>query len=168
MKSYKKNKLNYKNGYIMTKKSKVVGVDNEVVDLLNKLETDIQRAMYRKHNKVVLGNVVSLPEFERDTERAVAPDIEIHTPNLDAEVEKSITTMKELDLVKAGKLIRDYLDGIDPLVQWVADDSIISCSQDTQHQFDLPFIGDPLELDLQCLTELVSMIYVGVKEDGQE
>lgn len=157
MKMFKKNKLEYRNGYIVTKKKgKIVNVDNEVVDLLNQLEEDIQRAMYEKTTRVECNEV---KEFKRSSCYDIELGYEVETPTLDAMAEKALKIMEELDDSFNASQAEARLESIKPVVQFINDDFVVSCEQATQHRFDLPIIGNPLDLNLEELITLVGTIY---------
>lgn len=155
MKMYDKNGCEYKGGYIV-RYGEVVCIDNEVVDILNKLEEDIQRARYNK--EVALNTPCSLPvePFARETERGeIYPYVVANTPTLDNKVEQTQKIMDELDAMQSADEINNYFAGIGPVIQFVNDNFIVSCEQGAQHRFDLPTIGNPLKLDEDKLSELV-------------
>lgn len=154
MKMFNKADCEYKGGYIVCG-DKVVAVDNEVVDLFNKLEEDIQRA---NHNRGIFGGMpaVEPAPFHRQTERGnVYPHIEAETPELDKAADVAIKIMDELDAVADAEKCNEYFTGIHPLILFVNDDFIVAGEQATQHRFDLPTIGNPLELDKDKLSDLV-------------
>lgn len=154
MKMYNKESLEYKGGYIV-EDNKVICVDNEVVDLFNKLETDIQRAKFEKmKGKLVVdfGN----NEFHRKSELGeIFPNVEVNTPCLDEMAEKAEAIMDEIDAMNAADVMNEYFAGIKPLIAFVNDEFVIDAENSTPHRFDLPTIGNPLELTKEKLSELV-------------
>jgi hypothetical protein len=156
-KMYKKSKLEYKNGYIV-KNGKIISVDNKIVDMFNQLETDYQRALWDANHPVM--PAVGRPEFQFETERGkVHPVIKVHTPNLDEAISKAKDIMDDLDAIDAADRATEYLNKIQPLIQFICDDHIVSCNQETLHRFDLKFIGNPLELDKETLGYLVHEMF---------
>jgi len=143
MKTYKKSKLVYKNGYIMTAKGKIVSVDNRIVMLANQLELDHQKAEYESNIECAC-EACACEEFEPKSEFK-RPVIEAKTPVLDKKVEESIALMDDLDRVQAANKVNSYLDKIDDLIQFAREDFVVDTKQDKQYRFDLPTLGNPLE-----------------------
>lgn len=157
MKMYKKAECEYRNGYIV-KGDEVVGIDNEVVDLLNKLEYDYQKAMFAKAHAVP--PMPEVPEFGFRTERGeVFPQVSAETPKMDEMVANTIEMMEELDAMSMADACNEYFDGIEPLILFVNDDYVIGCEQAVQHRFDLKNIGNPLKLDKDKLTDFVIKMF---------
>ena len=157
IKMYKKKQLSYKNGYVI-KDDKVVGIDNEVVDLFNKLERDYQKAMWDKVHPVL--PQAQPEEFRFATEHGKTfVNVQAETPNLDAAVEQAMKLVYDLDTLEAVNKINDYMEGIHPIIQFVNDKRIVSLDQPNQHRFDLKFIGNPLELDKDALLSIVTMMF---------
>ena len=161
MKIYNKNDLTYKNGYIICD-DKVVSIDNEIVDLLNKLDTDIQRAEWRqaKSDNAHEAWKEAMSQFEPKSEFTL-PEIGAETPVLDAKIEEAKMLMDDIDAKAYAAQANDYLAGIKPVVLFVQDDSVVEFEQPTQHRFDLPVVGNPLELDGESLALLVCRVYHG-------
>ena len=157
MKMFDKSECEYKGGYIVCD-GKVVCVDNEIVDLFNKLDVDIQRAQYE--SKRCLNLDASVDEFAPKSEHgAIYPVIEADTPELDKMAEQAMKLMNEIDAMADASKINEYLDGIHPLIMFVNDEFIVSGEQATQHRFDLPTVGNPLELDKDSLANLVMSMF---------
>lgn len=160
MKMYNKSECEYKGGYIVTADNEIVSVDNEIVDLFNKLEEDIQRSKFNEVNKV-LQPITPDFEFSRQTEHGeIYPTVSANTPELDAAADKAIKMMDEIDAMSAAEKANEYFDGIHPLFMFVNDEFIVSGEQAAQHRFDLPVIGNPLELDKDKLSEFVIDMFV--------
>ena len=153
MKMFDKGNCKYKEGYIVCGEE-VVAVSNEVVDLLNKLDTDIQRAEFDRKNAAPEPDVPK--KFARKTEYGkVYPHIVADTPVLDKQVQKTLDMMDELDAAAAAEKCNDYFEGLQPVILFVASNGIVSCEHAEQHRFDLPVVGNPLELDKERLADLV-------------
>jgi hypothetical protein len=157
MKMFNKDECEYKGGYIVCD-GKVVCIDNEIVDLFNKLDVDIQRAQFEATHKQV---AMPVEEFAAKSEHgAIYPVITADTPELDSMVEKSMKMMDEIDAIDNADKANEYFASIQPLIMWVNDEFIVSGEQATQHRFDLPTIGNPLELDKKDLADLVMLIFL--------
>ena len=161
MKIHNKNDLTYKNGYIIHG-DEVVSIDNEIVDLLNKLDIDIQRSEWRQakfeHAREAWKEAEE--KFEPKSE-FILPEVGAETPVLDAKVEETKLLMDEIDAKAYAAQANKYLAGIKPVVLFVQDDSVIEFEQPVQHRFDLPTIGNPLELTDETLALLVCRVYNG-------
>lgn len=158
MKMYNKSECEYKGGYIVCE-GKVVCVDNEVVDLFNKIEEDIQRAKFERESCGPLPCYKEPAEFTRTTEHDKIPHIEAATPTLDAAEEKAVKIMDEIDAIADAKKINDYFGSIGPVIMFVNDEFIVSGEHAAQHRFDLPTIGNPLELDKGGLADLIVSMF---------
>lgn len=154
MKMIDKKDCEYKGGYIVND-GKVVCVDNKIVSLFNKFEEDVQRAQFEATKEPVCATPND-EEFMRKTEHGnIYPCVKASTPELDKKAEQTMKLLEELDQMVAADQINDYLYEIQPLIEWVHDDFIVSGEQATQHRFDLPTIGNPLELDKDTLCQWV-------------
>lgn len=153
MKMFKKEELEYRNGYIV-KNDEIIGVDNKIVDMFNQFEEDIQRAKHEKDNKPA--PVEEPKPFYRKTERgSVYPFVQADTPVLDKMTERAINLMDELDSVGAADKINDYFDTIQPIILFADDEFVVSGEQASQHRFDLPTIGNPLKVTKEDLCSFV-------------
>ena len=160
MKAYKKKKLAYENGYLM-KDGKVVVVDPQVVRMLNKLDVDVQKARHetvRKFKCSAVSEIMS-EDFERETERYTM-EFEVDTPSLDEMTKNTMKLMEEIDACNNASKGNDYLKMIDPVVQFVANKKVLDWNGlAAPEQFDLPIIGNPLELDADTLMSFVNSVF---------
>lgn len=158
MKMFNKNECEYKGGYIVCD-GKIVCVDNDVVGLLNQLDVDIQRAKWEAKHQVE--PVVQTEKFHPKTEHGkIFPVIEANTPELDKMAEHAIKMMDEVDAMADAAKANEYFAKLHPVIMFVNDEFIVSGDQPTQHRFDLPTIGNPLELDKDGLADLVMSMFV--------
>lgn len=158
MKMFNKSECEYKGGYIVCD-GKVVCVDNEIVDMFNRLDIDVQRAEYEA--KSCPGFATPVEEFTPKSEHgAIYPVIEANTPELDAQAERAMKIMDEVDAMADAAKANEYFASIHPLILFVNDEFIVSGEQATQHRFDLPTIGNPLEFDKESLASLVMSMFV--------
>lgn len=157
MKMIDKKDCEYKGGYIVND-GKIVCVDNEVVDLFNKLDVDIQRAEFVADNQQL---VTPVKEFVPKTEHgALYPVVTAETPELDKLAEHAMKVMDEVDAMADATKANEYFAGIHQLIEFVNEDFIVSGEQAMQHRFDLPTIGNPLELDKDKLADLVVSMFL--------
>ena len=161
MKMYKKKKLAYKNGYIV-KDGKVIAIDNEIVDLFNKLEEDYQRYLHEKNVNLVapFATHYANKPFARATEHGkVFAHVEPKTPELDAAVEKAVKIMDEIDSIALAEKCNEYMKKMQPLFRFASSKRVLDCKQAVQHQFDLPKLGNPLELDAEAIATIIMMMF---------
>jgi hypothetical protein len=126
--------------------------------MLNKLDIDIQRAQYETVNHPDLA--VPVDEFVPKSEHgSVVPVFSANTPELDKKAETAMKIMDEIDDMAKAEQANDYIADIRPLFGFVSDEFIVSGEQPTQHRFDLPTIGNPLELKKEDITDLVMTIF---------
>lgn len=163
MKVFEKKDCQYKDGYIVSG-NEVVAVDNEVVDLLNHLDLDIQKFRFNEEHAV---DPIEIPEFKPQSEHRPKVTVSaMETPTLDKVTEMAMDLMKELDSVSGAEMATRYFDSILPVVKFVINDTIISHdSQFKQFQFDLPTIGNPLELTEEKLADLICEMFTPKLED---
>lgn len=173
MKFYKKSKLKYVDGYLTTKKGKIVMIDNEIIDLANELEERYQRALWEiVHPEPEIDT--NAPEFKRLSERKPNKTT-LETPYLDEKTEQTMKIMEEIDaLSKVHELNNDLL-GMKPLLDFVKSDKVIECESGTLHRFDLPILGDPLKLSAEDIVKfeldihhLDQIEYDGYNDDEDE
>lgn len=155
MKMYSKIDCIYRNGYIVSG-DEIVPIDNEIVDLLNKLEEDVQRKEFEDGTCGEMPCYKAPGEFVRRTERGkIMPHVEANTPQLDAMVDRTMAMMEEFDAIADAGKVNEYFASIIPVIEFVNDDFIVPSEHGVQHRFDLPTIGNPLDLDRDKLSELV-------------
>lgn len=151
MKMYKKTECEYKNGYIVNG-DEVVGIDNEVVLMLNNLDVDVQRARFEQANKV---KPQETKEFVPESEHQVLAEIVVKTPKLDEFAETAMEIMEEIDAVNTAEAATDYLAHIQKALMFAHDEEIVEFAQSVQLRFDLPTIGNPLDLDPLAISKFV-------------
>lgn len=165
MKMYDKYALEYINGYLVTHDGDVVNIDNEIVDLANKIETDLQRARYINDQPEQVPGDYACENFNRKSEHDIPMKFVAETPILDKKIEEAIDMMDEIDTLNHIEEFKMYIAGIDPLVKFVRDGFIVETAQEYRlHKFDLPTLGNPLEWDLEMLFHTVEEILNGKQE----
>lgn len=166
MKMFDKEKIEYKNGYLVCE-GEIVSVDNEVVDLANKLETDVQRASFKRTHGCNYDPCKVCDEpFARTTERNI-PTLRVETPMLDKKTKQAMQMMDEIDAMEKADQINEYLRGIDPLLQFAENDFVIACEHGEQHRFDVPVLGDPTKWTLKSISEQVMSIFDVIEVAGE-
>ena len=162
MVTYDKRDLVYRDGYVWNG-SEIVAIDNEVVDLFNKLEDDLQRAVFNEAREdcAECAAKAMSAEFARASEHTISI-VDVHTPVLDAKVDEAKAFMAELDGLDGAEKSNKYLSTVKPLVLWCNDKFVVDFSeQGRQHRFDLPTIGNPLEIDGDGLCIIVARMFGG-------
>lgn len=151
MKMIKKENCEYKSGYIVSG-DEVVCIDNEVVALLNRLDIDAQRARFDRENKVEAHEYKC---FTPKSEHHVEVMAGVETPKLDKFAEEALELMEEIDQLNNAEKVNIYLRGLGPVLSFIDEDYVLAIDQPKQLRFDLPTIGNPLELDFEKLSEIV-------------
>lgn len=157
MKMYKKSKLKYKNGYLV-KDGKIVNIDNDIVYLFNKLEKDYQQAMFEREHPVL--PAMPQPKFKFETEHGkVYAHVEAKTPKLDEMTMNTVEMLDELDNIEKADEANDYFESVHKLIKFANSKYIVSCDQTYQEQFDLKYLGNPLELSKLDICNIVIDIF---------
>lgn len=152
-KMYKKDKLQYKNGFIV-KGDKVVGVDNTIVAALNRFERAYQKFLWNEN--IEKPKPVEDKPFMFETEHGnIYPKVTPDTPLLDIKALETMTIMDELDEIKAAEKINEVFNDNLDLFAWLDSEYIISCKHQQQLQFDLRYLGNPLKLTKDRLCEII-------------
>ena len=170
MKMFNKSECTYKGGYIVCN-DEIVGIDNEIVDLFNKLETDIQEAEFKRIECIKCPGklLADKDSFHRKSEfGARIPRMSVKTPLMDAKFKESMELMEEIDNVDNSEKANEYFEGIMPLIEFVNDPFIVECAQPSQHRFDLPTVGNPLEVDPETLVKLVAGIFFNLDDEDED
>lgn len=157
MKEYKKSKLKFSNGFITTKKGKIIIPSDAIVSKLNQLEALYQKAIYNTKYKNDTKQI-KVPDFE--FESACYSPIKLEhceTPLLDERTKVSMQILNEIKansfIDKTNDLIKEYAD----VYNWVASDTVIN-NGGIGLKFDLKYIGNPLCLDEEMLTSILAVI----------
>lgn len=166
MKMYDKKDLEYKNGLLVASDGTVMGIDPEIIDLANELETRIQKAEYLAAQPGAVA-VPSLDGFTRKSETEMQKFV-CETPIMDKKVEESLKFMEEIEDVQVTNKLNDDLAGLMPLVQFAKDSSIVSMDHVAPRKFDVPTMGNPLKWDEDKLMVFVAMANGISKEDDSD
>ena len=162
MKIYKKEELEYKNGYIV-KGDDVIVVDPAVVCQANELESRLQKACHdygvRDAKEKLLQSLHQNEEFNRVSEHGPKIKFKVDTSHLDKAVEEAEAIMDELDsLAEADKALA-IIDEYEVLLKFINDDFVVSCDNAKLVRFDLPIIGNPLELSADDFVDTVCALF---------
>ena len=158
MKFMKKEKLTYKNGYLINEKGKIVMPDYDVVYQFNNLEEEFQKAMYLKAQP----KAVAAPSME-GWEKVSEHDVDVEdmffakTPTLDKKIEESIALMDDIDAANKVDKLRAISAGYPKVIEFINSKEIIVC-EDNEYRFDLATLGNPLEFTVEKFRKVVSII----------
>ena len=148
----KKSKCKYKGGYIV-KDGKVVGVSNVIVAALNRFEREYQKYLWDDGDPV---EPVKNEPFRFQTEHGeVYPHVTPETPLLNLKAAETLQIMDELDEIEAAKKINKVFDDNTDLFMWLDSKHIVESKQQHQLQFDLKYLGNPLELTKDRLADII-------------
>ena len=158
MKFMKKEKLTYKNGYLINEKGKIVMPDYDVVYQFNNLEEEFQRAMYLKAQP----KAVAAPSME-GWEKVSEHDVDVEdmffakTPTLDKKIEESIALMDDIDAANKVDKLRAISAEYPKVIEFINSKEII-VYEDNEYRFDLATLGNPLEFTVEKFRKVVSVI----------
>ena len=158
MKFMKKEKLVYKNGYLINEKGKIVMPDYDVVYQFNNLEEEFQKAMYLKAQPKAVA-APSMEGWEKVSEHDV--DVEdmffAETPTLDKKIEESLALMDDIDTANKVDKLRAISAGYPKVIEFINSKEII-VHEDNEYRFDLATLGNPLEFTVEKFRKVVSII----------
>ena len=163
MKVYKKSKLTIKDGLVLTKKGKVVAINPVVVESANRLDLDLQKALYLKAQPKAVP-APSLKDFEPKSEGMWDNyHVVVETPLKDKEIEHSIALMEELDKQTDALELEKYIGIYKDLLEFVGYDSALSHDADPI-RINTPELGNLLELDTKAVLEAITIAYIDCYE----
>jgi hypothetical protein len=141
MKLRNKSKLVWNDGYITTKKGKLVALPDAVQDELDMLEVKVEQNFHEQEQP----KPVEPKPFKRlGLELPLSP-IRIETPLLDQKVEESMALMNEIDDANSTERLKRLVERDYPnLARFVAEDKFVPGTR--FERFNLPMIENPLEL----------------------
>ena len=165
-KIYNKNNLVFHNGYICTKKGKVICVDADIVNQMNELETKYQMAKHLQAQPKATP-MPTLNGFHRESIKDHSAKFSCDTPVHDAEVKKAIMLMDEIDMMAEVNNMNQILEEYNTLLQFTVNDEIVDKEDGTIIQFDTPVLGNPLEFTESDLINVIADMN-GYKDDEQK
>lgn len=165
-KIYDKNNVLFHNGYICTKKGKIICVDAEIVNQMNDLETKYQMALHLQAQPKATP-MPTLKNFHRASLKDHTAKFSCATPVHDAEVEKAMILMDEIDMMAEVNNMNQILEEYNTLLQFTIDAEVIDKEDGTLVQFDTPMLGNPLKFTESDLVNVIAEMN-GYKDDEQE
>lgn len=159
MKMINKSELEYKNGFIVNG-DEIIAVDPYIVRQANALEEMVQKRRWLNDQPQACSGP-NLSSFERESELDVLPHWEAETPLMDKKIEDSLKLMEELDEMNMVNLVNEKIfDDLKQLVEFANNEYVIDRSVlCAPEQFDLPTLGNPLELTADQVSKYVAEAY---------
>lgn len=158
MKMINKSELEYKNGYIVNG-DEIIAVDPYIILQANALEEMVQKRRWLNDQPQACSGP-NLSSFERESELDVLPHWEAETPLMDKKIEDSLKLMEELDEMNMVNLVNKELKYFEELIEFTSKDYVIDMpSQCAPEKFDMPTLGNPLELTAQQVAEYIAEAY---------
>lgn len=159
MKMINKSELEYKDGYVLNGND-IVALDPRIVRQANSLEEMVQKRRWLNDQPSACAGP-NLSSFERESEFDALPHWEAETPLIDKKIEDSMKFMKELDEVNLVDMVNEKIfNYLKELVEFSTKDYVIDesglCSPE---RFDLPTLGNPLELTADQISKYVAEAY---------
>lgn len=160
MKLRDKSKLVWSNGYITTKKGKLVALPDAVQDELDMLEVKVEKNLHEQEQP----KPAKPKPFKRlGLELPLAP-IKVETPLLDQKVQDSMALMEEIDEANMARQIVETTEKDYPnLARFVAEDEFIPGTR--IERLNLPMIENPLELDQEKFLGWVLATFAEVDDE---
>lgn len=158
MKLYKKSDLNLDaSGLLVSKDGDIILPDINIVNQANELDTLIQQHEYLSMQPEATP-MPSLDGFHRmsikDNSRGW---FEVKTPTLDAERDKAMAIMDEIDGQIKADTANQMLDKFAALIEFVDGDAVIDCGNEL-YCFDTPMLGNVLELTKEDVLDVIATI----------
>lgn len=169
MKFIKKSDLAYRNGYLVDSEGNVHQPDQKIVRDLNELEIKLQRAVYlEEQKKKFVPADIEGKDFKPVSQHDIKASFNIKTPLLDKEIENAMAIMDEIDEANAVRKVQEWVESHKELVTFMTDDEFIE--SDCTERFDLPGLGDPLDLTLNEVVSTLAAVngYVAKEDDDKE
>lgn len=176
MKLVSKSELHIEDGYILDEEDNVLAIDRNIVRLFNKLDRELQKALYlQKQPKAT--PMPTLEGFEEESELSTPVESHANTPVLDEKIQESMALMDELEMLRHIDAIKKDFDFYQPIIDWADKDKTLVSDGLESCQVDTPFFkdyGGILKMTPQEIIQVVGIIhgadYVddGEAEDGEQ
>jgi len=165
IKFVKKNKLKFKNGYFIYKDG-IVGIDPQVVSMLNELEREIQKFDYLDEQPEAAPEP-SLEGFHFKSAIHKYPTIQVFTPHLDEAIAEAKAIMDEIDGKESAEEVNEILRMYQPLIEWASADKIVIYKNPSKlpQAVDTKTIGNPLELEEDEIVDAIMYMKTGATRD---
>ncbi len=159
MKIIKKSDITFKNGRFIVG-DECVGFDYEVGLTINLLERYYQRAIWKIDACNAMKSSQALEPFKFDSAFGCKFEIEAETPALDKRVEETLAIMGDMDRKLYANAANAFIESYDiaGLLDWLNADEVAVTFDTIEPKVDAKNIGNPLELDEERLTAILSVI----------
>lgn len=155
----KKSDLIYDNGYILNKDNMLmIPADARIISQLEDLDTMLQRARFIKNKPAVQEDVYFEREHIKTFDIESLLDDEPATPLHDKAEEEAKKLMDESDKISVVISVNQWLIDNEATVRFVVDSKVYMEERGIYGNgvtFDTPAIGNPLELTLDKLKEIL-------------
>ena len=155
-----KSDLSFKHGYIIDNDGTVMNLSFRVWEQLIDLELMVQRADFAKvHGISDDDNVqVTMDDFVPVHRYKVTFGMTAKTPLLDKKMDEAMQLMEEIeDSQKAAQLTK-AINEMPELLEFISSEYILVTSECAPQRFDLAILGNPLELNLDSLEEIIKFL----------
>lgn len=149
--------LKYVDGYIKNlNNNEIVNIEPGICEFLNDLDIYIQKSEYLKSQPK--GQIPpSMRGFKVKSERKVYQIEEPETPNLDARAALAKHILDETINVSKVKNYNEFIELNSPVFEWLDAECILVVESGNEvDRFDLPTLGNPLELTSEKVIEFIS------------
>lgn len=158
-----KTDLKYVDGYIMDDEDNILAIQGKIVAFLNDLDISIQKAEYIK-SQPKCQFPPTLDGFKPKSERKIY-SVEIpETPNLDARAALAKHILDETVAVGTAEHYNSFIKENADVFEWLDAERIVVGTAMIAQRFDLPTLGNPLELTAEKVIEAIKK-YDDVDED---
>lgn len=149
-----KTDLKYVDGYIMDDDNNILAIHGKVVDFLNDLEISVQKAEYIKAQPK--GKMPpTIQGFKPKSERKVYSVEVPETPNLDARAALAKHILDETLAVSTAASYNSFIEENADVFEWLDAERVIVGNAMIAQRFDLPTLGNPLELTAEKVIEII-------------
>lgn len=163
----KKSDLSFKFGYIVDVDGNAYGIPADVFDQLNEIEELLQKKAYLE-GQPEEQKAPSLDGFQRKSSFDL-PNIEAKTELLDAEIEKSLKLMDQIEvrhnIEVANRAINERYAAC---VRWCCEDMVLVDPNDAQ-RFDLYLLGNPLAIgEEEIMRAIADLADIALEKETEE
>lgn len=155
-----KSDLSFKNGYIIDETGTVMNLSFRVWEQLIDLEMMVQRAGFAKVHGITDDNneQVTMDDFVPVHRYKVTFGMVAKTPLLDKKMDEAMQLMEEIENDQKAAQLTKALNEMPELLEFISSEYILVTSEGAPQRFDLAIIGNPLNLTLDSLEEIVKFL----------
>lgn len=160
MKMVNKDKLTYVDGYLIDDDN-IIAIDPSIVRQANMLEEMVQRRKWVDEQPEACAGP-DYSKFKRESEHDIKGiEFIAETPLMDEEIQRSLELMAEIDDANMANRINEKIQNdLKNLIDFVSKDYVIDRSGNcAPEKFDLPTLGNPLDLTKESICIKVAEAY---------